>query len=50
MIILVKNCGKGGVIRMGIFSFWGEKIFMVDVDGVIKFLDVEKLEKGLNDL
>nr|XP_031540578.1 dolichyl-phosphate beta-glucosyltransferase [Vicugna pacos] len=34
----------------GIFSSRGEKILMADADGATKFPDVEKLEKGLNDL
>uniref|UniRef100_G1MB94 dolichyl-phosphate beta-glucosyltransferase n=1 Tax=Ailuropoda melanoleuca TaxID=9646 RepID=G1MB94_AILME len=50
VITLVKNRGKGGAIRMGIFSSRGEQILMADADGATKFPDVEKLEKGLNDL
>ncbi|PNJ03982.1 ALG5 isoform 1 [Pongo abelii] len=50
VITLVKNRGKGGAIRMGISSSRGEKILMADADGATKFPDVEKLEKGLNDL
>uniref|UniRef100_F6Q420 Dolichyl-phosphate beta-glucosyltransferase n=1 Tax=Callithrix jacchus TaxID=9483 RepID=F6Q420_CALJA len=50
VITLVKNRGKGGAIRMGIFSSRGEKILMADADGATKFPDVEKLEKGLKDL
>ncbi|KAF6375916.1 ALG5 dolichyl-phosphate beta-glucosyltransferase [Rhinolophus ferrumequinum] len=50
VITLVKNRGKGGAVRMGIFSSRGEKILMADADGATKFPDVEKLEKGLNDL
>uniref|UniRef100_A0A2K6PQM9 Dolichyl-phosphate beta-glucosyltransferase n=1 Tax=Rhinopithecus roxellana TaxID=61622 RepID=A0A2K6PQM9_RHIRO len=50
VMTLVKNRGKGGAIRMGIFSSRGEKILMADADGATKFPDVEKLEKGLNDL
>ncbi|XP_023607050.1 dolichyl-phosphate beta-glucosyltransferase isoform X2 [Myotis lucifugus] len=50
VITLVKNRGKGGAIKMGIFSSRGEKILMADADGATKFPDVEKLEKGLNDL
>lgn len=34
----------------GVFSSRGEKILMADADGATKFPDVEKLEKGLNDL
>ncbi|KAL2770193.1 dolichyl-phosphate beta-glucosyltransferase isoform 2, partial [Daubentonia madagascariensis] len=50
VITLVKNRGKGGAVRMGVFSSRGEKILMADADGATKFPDVEKLEKGLNDL
>ncbi|XP_004577582.2 dolichyl-phosphate beta-glucosyltransferase [Ochotona princeps] len=50
VIKLVKNRGKGGAVRMGVFSSRGEKILMADADGATKFPDVEKLEKGLNDL
>uniref|UniRef100_A0A2K5QMQ0 Dolichyl-phosphate beta-glucosyltransferase n=1 Tax=Cebus imitator TaxID=2715852 RepID=A0A2K5QMQ0_CEBIM len=50
VITLVKNRGKGGAIRMGVFSSRGEKILMADADGATKFPDVEKLEKGLKDL
>ncbi|XP_028729199.1 dolichyl-phosphate beta-glucosyltransferase isoform X1 [Peromyscus leucopus] len=50
VITLVRNRGKGGAVRMGVFSSRGEKILMADADGATKFPDVEKLEKGLNDL
>ncbi|XP_042541749.1 dolichyl-phosphate beta-glucosyltransferase isoform X2 [Dipodomys spectabilis] len=50
VLTLVKNRGKGGAVRMGVFSSRGEKILMADADGATKFPDVEKLEKGLNDL
>uniref|UniRef100_A0A2K6UPK2 Dolichyl-phosphate beta-glucosyltransferase n=1 Tax=Saimiri boliviensis boliviensis TaxID=39432 RepID=A0A2K6UPK2_SAIBB len=50
VVTLVKNRGKGGAIRMGIFSSRGEKILMADADGATKFPDIEKLEKGLKDL
>nr|XP_056704314.1 dolichyl-phosphate beta-glucosyltransferase [Euleptes europaea] len=47
---LVKNRGKGGAVRMGVFSSRGKKILMADADGATKFEDVEKLEKGLENL
>ncbi|XP_049634781.1 dolichyl-phosphate beta-glucosyltransferase isoform X2 [Suncus etruscus] len=50
VITLVKNRGKGGAIKMGIFSSRGEKVLMADADGATKFPDIEKLEKGLDDL
>ncbi|XP_028619325.1 dolichyl-phosphate beta-glucosyltransferase isoform X1 [Grammomys surdaster] len=50
VITLVQNRGKGGAVRMGVFSSRGEKILMADADGATKFPDVEKLEKGLSGL
>ncbi|XP_039728911.1 dolichyl-phosphate beta-glucosyltransferase isoform X3 [Pteropus medius] len=50
VITLVKNRGKGGAVKMGVFSSRGENILMADADGATKFRDIEKLEKGLNDL
>ncbi|XP_004711330.1 dolichyl-phosphate beta-glucosyltransferase isoform X1 [Echinops telfairi] len=50
VITLVKNRGKGGAVRTGIFSSRGRKILMADADGATKFPDIEKLEKGLDDL
>ncbi|XP_024424057.3 dolichyl-phosphate beta-glucosyltransferase [Desmodus rotundus] len=50
VITLVKNRGKGGAVKMGVFSSRGEKILMADADGATRFPDVEKLEKGLDDL
>ncbi|XP_006879611.1 PREDICTED: dolichyl-phosphate beta-glucosyltransferase isoform X2 [Elephantulus edwardii] len=50
VLTLVKNRGKGGAIRMGIFSSRGKKILMADADGATKFSDIDKLEKGLEEL
>ncbi|XP_040610355.1 dolichyl-phosphate beta-glucosyltransferase isoform X1 [Mesocricetus auratus] len=50
VVTLVRNRGKGGAVRMGVFSSRGEKILMADADGATKFPDVEKLEKGLSAL
>ncbi|CAH6779065.1 dolichyl-phosphate beta-glucosyltransferase isoform X1 [Phodopus roborovskii] len=50
VLTLVQNRGKGGAVRMGVFSSRGEKILMADADGATKFPDVEKLEKGLSTL
>ncbi|XP_054442539.1 dolichyl-phosphate beta-glucosyltransferase [Pteronotus mesoamericanus] len=50
VITLAKNRGKGGAVKMGVFSSRGEKILMADADGATKFPDVEKLERGLSDL
>ncbi|KAH0628667.1 hypothetical protein JD844_010079 [Phrynosoma platyrhinos] len=47
---LVKNRGKGGAVRMGVFISRGKKILMADADGATKFEDIEKVEKGLENL
>uniref|UniRef100_A0A8D0HD36 Dolichyl-phosphate beta-glucosyltransferase n=1 Tax=Sphenodon punctatus TaxID=8508 RepID=A0A8D0HD36_SPHPU len=47
---LVKNRGKGGAVRMGVFSSRGKKILMADADGATKFADLEKVEEGLESL
>eukprot|EP00794_Sanderia_malayensis_P007010 gene7010-7795_t len=43
-----KNRGKGGAVRMGVFSSRGEKILMVDADGATKFKDLDSVEKALD--
>ncbi|XP_025065574.1 dolichyl-phosphate beta-glucosyltransferase isoform X3 [Alligator sinensis] len=50
VLTLVKNCGKGGAVRMGVFSSRGKKILMADADGATKFADIEKVEEGLSNL
>ncbi|XP_007495430.1 dolichyl-phosphate beta-glucosyltransferase [Monodelphis domestica] len=50
VITMVKNRGKGGAIKMGVFTSRGKKILMADADGATKFADIEKLEKGLRNL
>ncbi|XP_035756169.1 dolichyl-phosphate beta-glucosyltransferase isoform X5 [Egretta garzetta] len=50
VLTLVKNRGKGGAVRMGVFSSRGEKILMADADGATKFADIEKVEEGLKNL
>lgn len=50
VVTLAKNRGKGGAVKMGVFSSRGEKILMADADGATRFADVEKLEKGLDGL
>ncbi|XP_036994636.2 dolichyl-phosphate beta-glucosyltransferase isoform X1 [Artibeus jamaicensis] len=50
VITLAKNRGKGGAVKMGVFSSRGEKILMADADGATRFADVEKLEQGLDGL
>ncbi|XP_030419617.1 dolichyl-phosphate beta-glucosyltransferase isoform X3 [Gopherus evgoodei] len=50
VLTLVKNRGKGGAVRMGVFSCRGGKILMADADGATKFADIEKVEEGLRNL
>ncbi|XP_066474116.1 dolichyl-phosphate beta-glucosyltransferase isoform X2 [Tiliqua scincoides] len=50
VLTLVKNRGKGGAVKMGVFSSRGKKILMADADGATKFEDIEKVEKGLENL
>lgn len=50
VLTLVKNRGKGGAVKMGVLSSRGKKILMADADGATKFEDLEKLEKGLENL
>ncbi|EMP25304.1 Dolichyl-phosphate beta-glucosyltransferase [Chelonia mydas] len=50
VLTLVKNRGKGGAVKMGVFSSRGEKILMADADGATKFADIEKVEEGLRNL
>ncbi|KFQ04743.1 Dolichyl-phosphate beta-glucosyltransferase, partial [Haliaeetus albicilla] len=45
VLSLVKNRGKGGAVRMGVFSSRGKKILMADADGATKFEDIEKVEE-----
>uniref|UniRef100_A0A8D1V1T1 dolichyl-phosphate beta-glucosyltransferase n=1 Tax=Sus scrofa TaxID=9823 RepID=A0A8D1V1T1_PIG len=48
--VIVVDDGSKDQTSKGIFSSRGEKILMADADGATKFPDIEKLEKGLNDL
>ncbi|XP_072466488.1 dolichyl-phosphate beta-glucosyltransferase [Notamacropus eugenii] len=50
VITLPKNRGKGGAVKMGVFTSRGRKILMADADGATKFADLEKLEKELGNL
>ncbi|KFP08018.1 Dolichyl-phosphate beta-glucosyltransferase, partial [Calypte anna] len=50
VLSLVKNRGKGGAVRMGVFSCRGKEILMADADGATKFEDIEKVEEGLRNL
>ncbi|XP_072576176.1 dolichyl-phosphate beta-glucosyltransferase isoform X3 [Vulpes vulpes] len=48
--VIVVDDGSKDQTSKGIFSSRGEKILMADADGATQFPDIEKLEKGLNDL
>jgi len=50
VLTLHKNRGKGGAVRLGIFSSRGEKVLFVDADGATKFSDLDNVEKGLDSL
>ncbi|XP_074073373.1 dolichyl-phosphate beta-glucosyltransferase [Macrotis lagotis] len=50
VITMMKNRGKGGAIKMGVFTSRGRKILMADADGATKFAELEKLEKELENL
>lgn len=44
-----KNRGKGGAVRLGVFSSRGSKILFVDADGATKFSDLTHVEQCLDD-
>lgn len=44
---LVKNRGKGGAIRLGMFSARGRALLFADADGATEFKDLTKLEECL---
>ncbi|XP_038134727.1 dolichyl-phosphate beta-glucosyltransferase [Cyprinodon tularosa] len=50
VLMLVKNRGKGGAVRMGTLSSRGKLILMADADGATKFADIEKVEAGLKEV
>ncbi|XP_038213580.1 dolichyl-phosphate beta-glucosyltransferase [Zerene cesonia] len=47
---LVKNRGKGGAVKLGIFSCRGATILFADADGASKFEDLKKLEAALKEI
>ncbi|XP_045492543.1 dolichyl-phosphate beta-glucosyltransferase [Colias croceus] len=47
---LVKNRGKGGAVKLGIFSCRGATILFADADGASKFEDLTKLESALKEI
>ncbi|KAM9192696.1 dolichyl-phosphate beta-glucosyltransferase isoform 2-T2 [Dugong dugon] len=48
--VIVVDDGSKDQTSKGVFSSRGKNILMADADGATKFPDIEKLEKGLNDL
>lgn len=47
VLTLVENRGKGGAVRLGMFSSRGRQLLFADADGASKFSDIEKLEACL---
>lgn len=50
VLTFVKNRGKGGAVRMGIFSSRGKKVLFVDADGATKFSDLQHVDAALDSL
>jgi len=50
VLTLEKNRGKGGAVRLGMFSSRGRRLLMADADGASKFSDLARLETALDDL
>ncbi|KAJ7357714.1 dolichyl-phosphate beta-glucosyltransferase [Desmophyllum pertusum] len=50
VLTLEKNRGKGGAVRLGVFSSRGRRLLMADADGASKFADLARLERALDDL
>ena len=44
-----RNRGKGGAVRLGMFSARGAKLLFADADGATTFRDIERLEKKLEE-
>ncbi|CAL8104727.1 unnamed protein product [Orchesella dallaii] len=43
LLNLEKNRGKGGAVRLGVFSSRGEYIIFADADGATRFSDIDKV-------
>ena len=43
-----RNRGKGGAVRLGMFSARGLNLLFADADGATAFKDIERLEKELD--
>lgn len=50
VLTLAKNRGKGGAIRLGIFSARGRYLLFADADGASKFSDFTKLENEMKNM
>ncbi|CAH1777123.1 unnamed protein product [Owenia fusiformis] len=50
VLTLEKNRGKGGAIRLGVFSARGKMILFADADGATNFQDLSKLEDKMKHL
>ncbi|KAK7096648.1 hypothetical protein V1264_003729 [Littorina saxatilis] len=48
VLTLKENRGKGGAVRLGMFSARGRLLLFADADGASKFSDLDKLEAELN--
>jgi len=44
-----RNRGKGGAVRLGMFSARGKHLLFADADGATTFKDIERLENALGD-
>jgi len=50
VLTLLKNKGKGGAVRRGMYYVRGQYILMVDADGATKFSDLDKVESQLKNV
>lgn len=50
VLTLAKNRGKGGAIRLGMFSARGHYLLFADADGASKFSDFTKLENEMKNM
>lgn len=50
VLTLAKNRGKGGAIRLGMFSARGRYVLFADADGASKFSDFTKLENEMKNM
>lgn len=50
VLTLTKNRGKGGAIRLGMFSARGRYLLFADADGASKFSDFTKLENEMKNM